>query len=792
MDQARLEARDLRESEEHGVYFRMGAILGWTSSKKSLVISGCVFVVVCHATFLLHMAKQHLELLPFVDPEVLEIQISFSYATLASWCILLLGSWLSSRRDSESRFFDHAPIQLYAITNSVFAYLFGYFTDPYGFVTLVGGIMVSLPLFGPRATRAGMISWLSIFAVLTFLEQRGEIPYAPLYLSSPMMDGTLSSFWALGMGSINVTGALLAMLLGFSAFGQLQRRDRLLSRKQVELLSTVQILNETTGELEVGRRELELRVDARTRELKSSNQNLRFEIEQRERMVAELNDMRQAMEAAIEGVARVSADGKILSANAAFHSMHAAATSAMLGSLANSWVVVDDHGRIEEALDGLRSSQKVEIDLEGLRPDGTCFPQLLVLVKIAGGKTGEHYRFARDVTRQTELSEQLNHSMKMEAVGRLAGGIAHDFNNLLMAILAGSERLQSIFRASSPEGEELEMADMITMAGTRAGVLTSQLLDFAHLQPSKISELEINQSVNNMLELVAPALVQSVQVEIELCERSLFSTGDASRFDSGLLNLALNAKDAMPEGGRLWVTTREVSLDRDEAALLGVEPQPSGYARIDVVDNGLGMDATTRSKIFDAFFTTKPAGKGTGLGLSVFNTYIQEVGGAIKVTSAPGRGTTCSVYVPLIEPGDEQDDAASSARALNGNETVLLAEDEDIVARATTMLLSKSGYQVIRCATGLEAVNLYRERGDEIDLILLDFRMPELNGAQAFRELRKINPDVQIILMSGNLSLPEFKELKADGLHSILRKPCSRAELNAAIREALEDARPSG
>ena len=193
MDQARLAARDLRESEEHGVYFRMGAILEWTSSKKSLLISGCVFAVVCHATFLLHMAKQHLEHLPFVNPEVLEIQIFFSYATLAAWCILFLGSWLSCRRDSESRFFNHAPIQLYAITNSVFAYLFGYFTDPYGLVTLVGGIMVSLPLFGPSATRAGMISWLSIFASfpdISSFVQSGlwavvvVVPFSSLFFSS--------------------------------------------------------------------------------------------------------------------------------------------------------------------------------------------------------------------------------------------------------------------------------------------------------------------------------------------------------------------------------------------------------------------------------------------------------------------------------------------------------------------------------------------------------------------------------------------------------------------------------
>ena len=332
---------------------------------------------------------------------------------------------------------------------------------------------------------------------------------------------------------------------------------------------------------------------------------------------------------------------------------------------------------------------------------------------------------------------------------------------------------------------------MIMMAGKRAASLTSQLLDFAHVHPPSVSSIDINQSVRDMLELLAPALSESIRIESDFCEGPIFAFGDASRFDSGLLNVALNARDAMPDGGTLSVRTRIVDVEDREQGFPSFEPKPGRHARIDLKDDGEGMDAETAGQVFDPFFTTKPVGKGTGLGLSVFSTYIREVKGALGITSRLGEGTLCSIYVPLSTDQVHSEDPVATGRESGGGETILLAEDEDIVAQAMTMLLSHSGYRVIRCADGREAVECFRERKENVDLALLDFRMPIMTGAEAYLELRSIDPDLPVILMSGNLSVPEFRDLEAKGLRAILRKPCSRLELMAAIRGVLGEAASS-
>jgi CheY-like chemotaxis protein len=199
------------------------------------------------------------------------------------------------------------------------------------------------------------------------------------------------------------------------------------------------------------------------------------------------------------------------------------------------------------------------------------------------------------------------------------------------------------------------------------------------------------------------------------------------------------------------------------------------------------MDAETARRVFDPFFTTKPVGKGTGLGLSVFSTYIREVKGALGITSRLGEGTLCSIYVPLSTDQVHSESPEATGRLSGGGETILLAEDEDIVAQAMTMLLTHAGYQIIRCADGREAVDRLREGKEKVDLALLDFRMPIMTGAEAYLEMRNIDPDLPVILMSGNLSVPEFRDLEAKGLRAILRKPCSRLELITAIRGVLGD-----
>ncbi len=771
---------------------RLGAIVDWLAADKALLTAGIVFSLHLYAIGLLNAAQANLDQLPFLEPRVLAQLIELNFGTIAAWAILGLLALLYRRTHGDSVFFEYAPIQLYAFSNSIYAYYFGFFTEPYGFVTLIGGIMVGLPLYGTRATRAGLFTWLGIFAVMSLLSFAGAVPYAPLLRSWPVVDGSLSIAWALGMSSINVTGGVVAAMFSFSMYSLLRRRDRLLMSNQGKLLAAVENLSETKSALQESGKKLELRVDERTLELKVSNRNLQFEMEEREKSTKELSSIRAAMESAIEGVARVDASGKIQTANAAFLAMHGASSDEMIGSAASSWIDAGDRAKIIGAILNLPLEHKVELSVRGLRLDQSEFPQLVAMVRVSEGAEGEHYRFARDVTRQSELSSQLNHAMKMEAIGRLAGGIAHDFNNLLMAILTAGEQLQTYFRQKPSASEQLELAEMVTMAGTRAAALTTQLLDFAHVQPPSLANIDVNKSLKDVLDLLAPALSGSIEVESDLSSEALFTSGDPSRFDSGLLNVALNASDAMPQGGRLVVQARAVTIDISDPSFASFDLKSSRQVRIRFIDDGLGMDEATKAQVFDPFFTTKPAGKGTGLGLSVLSAYVVEIGGALKISSTLGKGTTCSIYVPLAEEDAQPVQSNLVAKNVQGKETILLAEDEAIVAKATTMLLSYGGYDVIHSLDGLEAVKVYRERRSEIDLVLLDYRMPGLTGAEAFIKLREINPEVPVILMSGNLSVSEFQDLQDKGLRTILRKPCSRAELTGTVRRVLDARDRSG
>jgi len=766
---------------------RVADVVSWSRAKKSLLASAVVLILVVYATTLLLLARAYLDLLPFLDPAVLELQIHLSYVFAGSWVTLGTISFALRSTRPDWRFFSHAPVQLYVVSNCTVAYLFGFFTEPYGFVTLVGGMMVALPVFGARPTRLGLLTWLLMFCGFTGLNQLGQIPYAPLFRFSPVIDGSMSNLWALGMGSINVTGGLLAAVLSFFVLGQLRERDNLLSRNQEKLVNAIVDLNESTAELEESRRQLEIRVEERTLDLKVANRNLQFEIEEREKSVLELSNLRSAMEEAIEGVARVDAAGTIEMANAAYLSMHGATASEMIGSSANRWVHVDHRREVVKAGSELSRVTKTERNIFALRADGSPFPQFMALVGVSGGESGVHYRFARDITKQSELSEQLNQAMKMEAIGRLAGGIAHDFNNLLMAILTAGEHLQEYLREMPASESESEMADMIVMAGTRAAALTTQLLDFAHARPPTTVAIDVNQSVRNVLELVGPGLGESVAVQAELFDGSLLSMGDPSRFESGLLNIALNAKDAMPRGGGLVVKSFPLIIDPQDSALAGFQPRGENQICIEMTDTGTGMDSETIAKVFEPFFTTKPAGKGTGLGLSVFGAYVREVGGAIKISSMPGEGTTCSIFVPMAAGSPKEVSASESISAREVSGTILLVEDEDIVARATQKMLESYGYDVIHCGEGITALDTFRDRDGEIDLVLLDYRMPGMTGAEVFVELRQMDPGVRAVLMSGNLSGDEFRDLEAKGLKAILPKPCSREELTTTIRKVIEE-----
>lgn len=494
----------------------------------------------------------------------------------------------------------------------------------------------------------------------------------------------------------------------------------------------------------------------------------------------------RALEEAIEGIATVDSGGRFKTVNAAFSAMHGTRSENLLGTLANDWINVDDRAQIETAIRAIAVSGKEELTIRGQREDGRVFFENVVLVDMPEGELGDHYRFARDVTRQKELTEQLNQSVKMEAIGRLADGIAHDFNNLLMTILTASHQLGDVLEKKPGHGSGPELLDWISTAADRAAGLTRQLLDFSHVQDSDSGPIDVHESLERFTQILSSTIGASIVIKAEMSTKELLTVGNLARFESGLMNLALNARDAMPDGGVLRFRTTESRLDATDPRYAAFRLEGIDFVRIDVVDEGSGIEPEILEKIFDPFFTTKAVGKGTGLGLSLLYTYVREIGGALEVFSKVGVGTTVSVFLPLTLERQMRVQPENSILSLKGRETILLAEDDKAVAKLLYAVLSDAGYQVIMCKDGRHAVESFTQTSSSIGLVLLDYRMPRMDGIEAFDAIHSVSPTMPVILMSGNIPGSEIAHLGQRGLYAVLRKPCSREEVLHAVRAGIE------
>ncbi len=493
----------------------------------------------------------------------------------------------------------------------------------------------------------------------------------------------------------------------------------------------------------------------------------------------------KALEEAIEGIARVSPSGSFQTVNPALASMHGSRSRDLIGTHADDWIVEEDRQEVEAAAFAMMESGRQELTVRGLRADGTSFVENLFLIAIPNESIGTHYRFARDVTRQQQLTEQLTQSVKMDAIGRLAGGIAHDFNNLLMTIMTASDRLKKTVDTLPEPNPGLEYLGWINTASERGASLTRQLLDFSHVKASDPGPIDVNQSLRRLIGMLDSVLGSAIKVESDLFSEPLITDGELARFESGLMNLAVNARDAMPDGGCLHFRSTECHLDPSDPRFAAFHLETDRFICVEVIDDGVGIDAEIQDDIFDPFFTTKPVGKGTGLGLSLFYTYTREVGGAIEILSPPGGGTKVSIYLPrsnrlplvVDEPIEE---------SATGYETVLLADDEPMVTELLRLVLTEAGFQVISCSDGREAVENFKKYRDSIALVLLDYRMPELNGIEAFSRIHEIAPGIPVLLMSGNIAAADIEDLKRKGLRGVLRKPCVADEVLVAIRGAID------
>ncbi len=378
------------------------------------------------------------------------------------------------------------------------------------------------------------------------------------------------------------------------------------------------------------------------------------------------------------------------------------------------------------------------------------------------------------------LEQQLAEAQKLEAVGQLAGGIAHDFNNLLTAILGNAE----IVRMNTGLGELREEVDEILRAGRRGSELVRQLLSFARRSPGQIVPIDLHQTIEDSISLLRRATSPKIFVHVQFEDESPIIEADPATLENALLNLGLNARDAMPDGGHLTFRTKQFSYLPEGLTPPGAPPDlPHGdWVRLTVEDSGTGMEDEVKAHLFEPFFTTKAPGKGTGLGLaSVYGT-VQTLGGRISVESSVGRGTTFHLWIPLTDkeavPVEEAPDP-NEVRRRAGH--ILLVDDDDAVRNVAKKLLVELGCTVSTAVDGLEALDFYQEHRRDIDLVVLDMQMPNLDGQGTFRELRRMNPKVRVLLVSGMAGREEAERCLSDGALDVLAKPFRLEDLSRAI-----------
>lgn len=420
---------------------------------------------------------------------------------------------------------------------------------------------------------------------------------------------------------------------------------------------------------------------------------------------------------------------------------------------------------------------------------GKTFDVLWWPISGAAGRPGGTVHIVKDVTAELaarkereELAERLKLSQRLEAVGRLAGGVAHDFNNLLSVILGYAAFAAKELHASDPiRGHIVE----IQTAGQRAAALTRQLLAFSRKQVLEPEVLDLNRVLAGIESMLRRLLREDIDVEVHPGAELGGVLADPGQLEQVIVNLAVNARDAMPAGGKLTIATENVELD-DAYASRHVAVRPGRFVLLSVSDTGEGMDAATRERIFEPFFTTKENGKGTGLGLATVYGIVKQSGGNIWVYSEPGYGSTFKVYLPRVDAPAVEAAHSPAPVATGGDETVLLVEDEDAVRRLAERILRGEGYAVLTAANGGEALLVSEQRRGKIDLLLTDVVMPRMSGRELAERLAKESPGLKVLYMSGYTDDAIVHHGVLDPGTRFIGKPFSAAELARKVREALD------
>jgi PAS domain S-box-containing protein len=550
--------------------------------------------------------------------------------------------------------------------------------------------------------------------------------------------------------------------------------DDEIARLEHTLKETSELITERTAELSRARDELESRVRERTAELSKANEELRSS-----------NAVRQAViRSSPLAIWAVDLDGNVTFWNPAAERIFGWTEADTLGQRLPV-IPEGDWPEYQEWLTRFANGEVLSgVERKRRRKDGTEIDVLLWTAPLFAGDGSIRGAIAidSDISQQKLLEEQFRQSQKLEAVGRLAGGVAHDFNNLLTVIQGYSEMIGLEAEGAAPK--IVDFTKEIDYAAGRASALTAQLLAFSRRQISQPKTLDLNEVVVHSMKLLKRVIGEDIEVGLHLDPNLHRVRVDPIHMDQVIMNLVVNARDAMGGGGRLSIETSNQRLDADYAGRhIGV--QPGMYCQLAISDTGSGMTADTRSRLFEPFFTTKEAGKGTGLGLAIVYGIVKQNHGEITVYSEPGIGTTFKIYLPIVEAPAEIAAEERRALALRGTETVLLCEDETQIRELVERMLKRQGYRVITAETPDEAVRIARR--EPFDLLLTDLVMPKMSGFDLARDVAAARPGAKVLYMSGYTDTQITRGLEISENTPFLQKPFTAAALSAMVRRVLED-----
>ena len=496
------------------------------------------------------------------------------------------------------------------------------------------------------------------------------------------------------------------------------------------------------------------------------------------------------LESASQAILAIDASGRIVLVNRRTEEMFGYSREELLQASVEILIPESKRSSHRDRLENFLAHPHVRpmgigMDLTARRSDGKEFPVEISLSHLRIENAAMAIAFISDISQRKLLEEQLTHSQKMEAVGRLAGGVAHDINNML-TVISGYNRM--MLDEMSEDDALRSNAQEIQLAADRAAALTNQLLAFSRRQVMRPRVLNANSVLAETEKMLRRIIGEDIVLTLNLAPDAGNIRADPGHVEQAIVNLVLNARDAMPNGGNLTIETVNTVLDDNYARThLGVTP--GDFVMITVSDTGHGMDAETRRHIFEPFYTTKPKGKGTGLGLATVYGMVKQSGGDIWVYSEPGQGTTFKLYFPRVaESTTPANDRAVELARVRGNETILVVEDEDAVRDLTVRILKQLGYRVLSAPGGKEALEIANAHSSRISLLVTDVVMPGMGGRQLADALTILRPEIKVLYVSGYTESNALNQGAVDAGAEFLAKPFHRDALASKIRQILDRA----